>query len=268
MTANNHDEDIIILKKVCTQFDDFVVHKDVNLTVKRGEILAIVGGSGSGKTTLLREMMALNKPTSGEITVFGINITKASPEELLLIQRRFGVLFQQNALFSSLTVLENTAFPLHEHTALDPVTVDSLSLLKIIMAGLPSDAAVKYPSELSGGMQKRAGIARAIVLDPELLFLDEPTAGLDPNTAAAFDQLILDLQRTMGLTIVIVTHDLDTLWTVTNRVAFLGEGVVLAVDPMPTLVKNPHADIQTFFSGPRGRIVQETYSLGSKPNGN
>lgn len=263
-----NSDPIITIKNLCTRFGDDVVHKDVNLTIERGEVLAIVGGSGSGKTTLLREMMALTIPYSGSITVFGEELTTASPQALLKIQRRWGVLFQQNALFSSLSLLENVSFPLHEHTILDDATISDLAQLKIVMAGLPSDAAVKYPSELSGGMQKRAGVARAIVLDPELVFLDEPTAGLDPNTAAAFDQLILDLQSTMGLTIVMVTHDLDTLWTVANRVAFLGEGVVLAVDTMPNLVKNSNPQIQEFFSGPRGRIVQETYQQGSKHDGN
>lgn len=266
MTTNTNAP-IIKIKDLCTKFGSTVVHKDVNLTVERGEVLGIVGGSGSGKTTLLRQMMALNHPTSGTISIFGIELNTATPETLLAIQRRWGVLFQQNALFSSLNVLENTAFPLREHTVLDIATTNDLALLKIIMAGLPSDAAVKYPSELSGGMQKRAGIARAIVLDPELIFLDEPTAGLDPNTAAEFDQLILDLQSTMGLTIVIVTHDLDTLWTITDRVAFLGEGVVLAVAPMEELVKNPHPEIQAFFSGPRGRIVTETYEKGTSHDG-
>lgn len=266
MTTNNH-EPIIEVKHLCTQFGDAVVHKDVNLTVYRGEVLGIVGGSGSGKTTLLRQMMALNHPTSGDISVFGIPLKRATPQMLLEIQQRWGVLFQQNALFSSLNVLENTAFPLREHTSLDPETIDALALLKIIMSGLPSDAAIKNPSELSGGMQKRAGIARAIVLDPELIFLDEPTAGLDPNTAAEFDQLILDLQSTMGLTIVLVTHDLDTLWTITDRVAFLGDGVVLAIDSMEALVKNPNPQIQAFFRGPRGRIVEETYSKENPHNG-
>lgn len=256
-------EPIIQIEHLCTRFGDDVVHRDVNLTVEKGEVLGIVGGSGSGKTTLLRQMMALNHPSSGSIRVFGVDINAVSPEELLKIQQRFGVLFQQNALFSSLNVLENTGFPLREHTVLDTNTIDALSLLKILMAGLPSDAAIKFPSELSGGMQKRAGIARAIIQDPELIFLDEPTAGLDPNTAAEFDQLILDLQSTMGLTIVIVTHDLDTLWTITDRVAFLGDGVVLAVDSMKNLVKNPHPKIQAFFSGPRGRVVQEIYQGAS-----
>lgn len=253
---------IVEIKNLKTSFENEWVHNGVNLTVECGEILGIVGGSGAGKTTLLREMLGLTQPTSGSIKVFGCELTTATPHTLLQIQRRWGVLFQQNALFSSLTLSENVAFPLHEHTPLDDDTINELALLKILMAGLPLESAHKYPAELSGGMQKRAGLARAIVLDPELLFLDEPTAGLDPNMAAGFDELILNLQSTMGLTIVMVTHDLDSLWRVANRVAFLGDGVVVAVDPMPKLVKNPNPLIQEFFNGPRGRIVEESYQHG------
>lgn len=250
---------IIEVKDLKTKLGDTWVHKGVNLTVNCGEIIGIVGGSGSGKTTLLREMLALMKPTSGSIKVFGYELTTAGPARLLEIQQRWGVLFQQNALFSSLTLLENVSFPLKEHTFLDQANIEALALLKITMAGLPTDAANKYPAELSGGMQKRAGLARAIVLDPELLFLDEPTAGLDPNTASGFDELILNLQSTMGLTIVMVTHDLDTLWRIANRVAFLGEGVVLCIDTMPNLIKNPHPLIQEFFAGPRGRAAEASH---------
>lgn len=259
---------IIEISNLSIQLGGAWIHQNLNLTIEKGEVLGIVGGSGSGKTTLLREILALIKPQKGSIKIFGNEIINAPPARLLSIQRRWGVLFQENALFSSLTVLENVAFPLHEHTAIDTDSVQDLALLKILMAGLPIDAAVKYPSELSGGMQKRAGLARAIALDPELLFLDEPTAGLDPNTASGFDELILNLQSTMGLTIVIVTHDLDTLWRVTNRVAFLGEGRVLCVDPMSKLVKNPDPIIQSFFEGPRGRVAKERYQHGDNRHGN
>lgn len=255
-------EALIQMRDVKTCLGNTWVHTNVNLDIYKGEILGIVGGSGSGKTTLLREILALTKPTAGSIKIFDHEITHISYRTLLDIQQRWGVLFQQNALFSSLTLLENVAFPLKEHTDLDAATIREIALLKIAMAGLPIEAAYKYPAELSGGMQKRAGIARAIVLDPELLFLDEPTAGLDPNTASGFDDLILNLQRTMGLTIVIVTHDLDTLWKVTDRVAFLGQGVVLAADAMPAIIKNPNPLIQEFFCGPRGRIVEEGYRHG------
>jgi phospholipid/cholesterol/gamma-HCH transport system ATP-binding protein len=223
------------------------VHNNLNLTINRGEVLGIVGGSGSGKTTLLRELLMLQRPTAGSIRIFDYEMTTASAKMLLAVQRRWGVLFQQSALFSSLTVLENTSFPLLEHTKLDPEMMRQLALLKIMMAGLPISSAVKYPAELSGGMQRRAALARAIVLDPELLFLDEPTAGLDPNNVAAFDKLILDLQSTMGLTIVIISHDIDSLRRMTNRVAFLGEGKVLCVAPLAELIKNPHPLIQDFF---------------------
>ena len=256
----NLSNDIVVnVTNLCTNLGGAWIHKDLNLSIKRGEVLGIVGGSGSGKTTLLRAILALLKPASGVIDVFGFDITKASPKILLEVQQRWGVLFQQNALFSSLNLLENVSFPLKEHTQLDRSTIEQLALLKILMAGLPVDSAPKYPSELSGGMQKRAGLARAIVMDPELLFLDEPTAGLDPNTAAGFDELILNLQSTMGLTIVIVTHDLDSLWKVTNRVAFLGDKKVLCVAPMAELVKNPNPQIKEFFHGPRGRIAEESY---------
>jgi phospholipid/cholesterol/gamma-HCH transport system ATP-binding protein len=257
MKTNN--KSIIEMKNIKIQLGDTLVHNGLDLSVKQGEVLGIVGGSGSGKTTLLREILMLQPPDSGSIKVFDHELMGASSKTLLAVQRRWGVLFQQNALFSSLNLLENTAFPLHEHTLLDKKTINELAALKIVMAGLPIEAAAKFPSELSGGMQKRAGIARAIVLDPELIFLDEPTAGLDPNSASGFDELILDLQATMNLTIVIVTHDLDTLWRVTNRVAFLGEGKVLCIDAMAELIKNPHPLIQQFFNGPRGRAAEGIY---------
>lgn len=264
MSKNENSNNIIEIKNLKTTLGGAEVHKNINLTVKQGEVLAIVGGSGSGKTTLLREMLALTKPTSGSIQVFGKDLTKASPKVMLEIQRRWGVLFQEIALFSSLTLLENVSFPLHEHTELDAQTIQQLATLKILMAGLPSDAGLKYPAELSGGMKKRAGLARAMVLDPELLFLDEPTSGLDPETAAGFDELILNLQNTIGLTIVMVTHDLDSLWNVADRVAFLGEGVVLGVDTMPNLVKSPTPQIQAFFGGPRGRAAQSGHQHESR----
>lgn len=250
---------VIEVKNLEAGYGKKIVFKNVNFTVNKGEVVAIVGGSGSGKTTLLRQLMALSKPKSGSIHIFDIDITKASSEKLLEIQNRWGVLFQQNALFSSLTLLENVAFPLIEHTDLDQKTIMSLAALKIALADLSTDDANKYPSELSGGMQKRAGIARAIVMDPELIFLDEPTSGLDPDTAARFDELILNLQQTMGLTIVMVTHDLDSMWQVADRVAFLGDGTILSIDTMTNLVKNSHPLIQTFFSGPRGRMIEREY---------
>jgi len=247
------EQTIIEVKNLATCFGQDWVNKDLNLTVNKGEILAVVGGSGSGKTTLLREILMLQKANTGTVTVFGEELTTASPSRLLEVQRRWGVLFQSSALFSSLNVLENTAFPLHEHTQLDDEAIRELALLKIQLVGLGTEAALKYPSQLSGGMQKRAGLARAMVLDPELLFLDEPTSGLDPVSANAFDELISDFQDTMGLTIMMVTHDLDSLWRIADRVAFLGEGKVLSVGPVKEVAENPHPLIRDFFQGPRGR---------------
>lgn len=257
MTKTSSSQNIIEIKEVKIRLGGTWIHQGINLEVKRGEIIGIVGGSGSGKTTLMREILMLQPPDSGSIKVFGHEMTTASSATLLKVQRRWGVLFQQNALFSSLNVLKNTTFPINEHTDLDIKTAEELALLKIQLVGLSSDAAIKFPAELSGGMQKRAALARAIVLDPELLFLDEPTAGLDPDSADGLDELILNLQSILGLTVVIITHDLDTLWRVTNRVAFLAEGKVLCVDSMPNLVKNSSPLIQKFFNGSRGRAVQE-----------
>jgi len=253
------DEAIIEAKNITVTFGQATVLNQLNLSVNRGEILGIVGGSGSGKTTLMRALLLLQPINAGTIRIFGRELTTANAETLRAIQRRWGVLFQQNALFSSVNLLENVAFPLREHTLLDDATIHELALIKIGMTGLPLEAAIKYPAELSGGMQKRAALARAIVMDPELIFLDEPTSGLDPDSAAAFDELILSLQATMGLTIVMVTHDLDSLWKVTDRVAFLGKGKVLCVDSIEQLVKNPMPEIQTFFAGERGRTVQGIY---------
>ncbi|HTM63703.1 MAG TPA: ATP-binding cassette domain-containing protein [Gammaproteobacteria bacterium] len=263
-----NSDPIIEVKNLVTGFGKSIIHNGLNLTINRGEVLGIVGGSGAGKTTLLRALLALNKPYSGSIRIFDQELTTANRETLLAIQKRWGVLFQQNALFSSLNLLENVSFPLNEHTSLDANSIQQLALLKIMMAGLPQSSAFKYPSELSGGMQKRAGLARAIVMDPELIFLDEPTSGLDPNTAAGFDELILNLQETMGLTIVMVTHDLDSLWQVTDRVAFLGRGTVLAAEPMQTLVNNPDPMIHEFFQGARGRIAEGSYERGDNNHGN
>lgn len=235
------------------------IHCGINLEVQRGEIIAIVGGSGSGKSTLLREILALLRPTSGNIEVFGKNLNKISSAELLKLQCCWGVLFQQSALFTSLNVIENICFPLQEHTKLDKTTIKELASIKLLAVGLPLDAATKYPSELSGGMLKRAALARALVMDPELLLLDEPTAGLDPQGAEEFDALVLKLRSVLGLTIVMVTHDLDTLWQITDKVAFLSEGRVLEFAPMAQLTQSKQAAIKSYFQGPRGRLTQHLY---------
>ncbi len=229
------------------------VHEDVNLTINRGEIIAIVGGSGSGKTTILRSIIMLQKPTAGDIKVLDVDVQRCSLTEAKLLRQRWGMMFQRSALFSSLSILENVMFPLNEFTNLSDQMQREVALLKIALVGLPIDAAYKSPAELSGGMQKRAACARALALDPELLFLDEPTAGLDPQSAEALDNLIIKLRDNLNLTITLVTHDLDTLWTVTDRVAFLGEGKVLACEPMGQLVQNSNPIIQKYFSGTRGQ---------------
>ncbi|MES2141722.1 MAG: ATP-binding cassette domain-containing protein [Pseudomonadota bacterium] len=255
----NASDPVIKLDNVKISIGGQWVHKGINLEVKRGEIVAIVGGSGSGKSTILREILLLLKPVSGKIEVFGKDINKLSPSEILSLQRRWGVLFQQSALFTSLTVLENIAFPLHEHSKLDKKTIQELSLLKLLAVGLPIDSAIKYPSELSGGMLKRAALARALVMDPELLLLDEPTAGLDPQGAEGFDKLLLNLRAILGLTILIVTHDLDTLWQITDKVAFLSDGYVLEFSPMKKLIRSTEPAIHAYFQGPRGRAAQQLY---------
>lgn len=244
---------IIEVRHLKNYLGDQWVHEDVNFTINRGEIVAIVGGSGSGKTTILRSLLMLLIPTSGSIKIFDQELIGCDEKTATHIRRRFGMLFQHSALFSSLTLLENVMFPMDEFTHLPKSLKHDIALLKILLAGLPASAAVKYPSELSGGMQKRAALSRAIALDPELLFLDEPTAGLDPNSADAFDELLLHLRDNLGLTVVMVTHDLDSIWRVTDKVIFLGEGKVLAEKPIHEMIKDPNPLIQAFFNGPRGR---------------
>lgn len=224
------------------------VHADVNLAVKKGEIIAIIGGSGSGKTTVLRSILMLLKPTAGSIRVFGQDISELNNLDADALRRRWGMLFQHSALFSAMTVLENIMFPMQELANLDKEFMRKLALLKIALVGLPIDTANKYPSELSGGMQRRAAAARAIAMDPELLFLDEPTSGLDPLSAKQFDHLIVFLRDTLGLTIVIVSHDIESLKRTTDRVAFIGDGKVLSVEPINELIKNKHPLIAEYFS--------------------
>lgn len=246
-------ETVIEIKGLENRFGPVIVHQDLDLSIQRGEILAIVGGSGSGKTTLIRSVLMLQRPTKGTIHVFDTDVLNCTEDEAIVIRRRWGVLFQQGALFSSLTVLENIMFPMANFTEMEPDVQEEVATLRLCLVGLSPDVGRLYPSELSGGMLKRVAAARAIALDPELLFLDEPTSGLDPQSAEAFDYLIKDLRDNLGLTIIMVTHDLDSLWEATDRVAFLGDKKVLAVEPMSELIKNDHPLIQAFFAGARGQ---------------
>lgn len=252
---------IIEVNNICTRFGDAVVHEDVTLDVRRGEIFSLVGGSGCGKSTLLREIIMLQAPVSGSIRVFGQEVVGLNDEAALPLRKRWGVMFERGALFSSLTVLENVGLPLREHTSLDSGLIDELAMVKISLAGLPSAAAAKFPNELSGGMRKRAALARALALDPELVFLDEPTAGLDPLSASGFDELVLNLKESLGLTIMMVTHDLDLLWRVADRVAVLGENRVLGIGTMEALSREAHPIIREYFFGPRGRAAWQQEDL-------
>lgn len=241
-------EAIIEIKGLKNFLGDKWVHSNVNLTVNKGEILAIIGGSGSGKTTILRSILMLLKPTAGSIKVFGHDISELDSAGAAALRRRWGMLFQHSALFSAMTVLENIMFPMQELANLDKNFMQKLALLKIALVGLPIETANKYPSELSGGMQRRAAAARAIAMDPELLFLDEPTSGLDPLSAKQFDHLIVFLRDTLGLTVVIISHDIESLKRTTDRVAFIGDGEVLSVQPINELMKNKHPLIAEYFS--------------------
>jgi phospholipid/cholesterol/gamma-HCH transport system ATP-binding protein len=223
------------------------VHSDVNLTVKKGEILAIIGGSGSGKTTIFRSLLMLHRPTAGTLKIFDQDISQLTSKEANRLRRRWGVLFQHSALFSSMTVLENIMFPMEEFTDLDRPLMRELALLKLSLVGLPIESANKYPSELSGGMQRRAAAARALAMDPELLFLDEPTTGLDPQGARQFDKLILFLRDTLNLTIVMISHDIESLKS-TDRVAYIGEGRIIDAAPLTKLMKNTHPMIADYFN--------------------
>ncbi|MGE5147588.1 MAG: ABC transporter ATP-binding protein [Candidatus Eiseniibacteriota bacterium] len=248
------DGAIIQIRGLRNQFGDQIIHDNLDLDVRRGEVLGVVGGSGTGKSVLLRTIVGLNRPRAGTIRVFGEDITAMDDVERMRIQQRWGVLFQDGALFSSLTVAQNVEVPFKEHTVLKRDVIEELAAIKVDLVGLPPEAGGKFPSELSGGMRKRAGLARALALDPEIIFLDEPTAGLDPIGAAAFDQLIRNLQQSLGLTVFMVTHDLDSLAAICDRIAVLIDKRVI-VDTMANLMKVNQPWIQEYFHGPRGRAA-------------
>ncbi len=252
-----NDEPVIELSGVETRFGDHVVHTSVDLSVRRGEIFALIGGSGSGKSTLLREMILLHRPSAGAIRVLGKDLLTISEGDVQALRQRWGVMFQHGGLFGALTVIENIGLPLREHTDLDDVLVNDIAAWKLAMTGLKPEVGAQYPAELSGGMMKRASLARALSMDPELLFLDEPTAGLDPHSAGGVDELVLKLRDTFGLTIVMITHDLDTLWQVADRVAVLGDGSVQGMGSMQALSKMDAPIIRQFFDGPRARAAQQ-----------
>lgn len=253
---------IVELKKIATRFGTNVVHQDLDLQVFEGERVALVGGSGTGKSVLLSEIAMLREPDSGEIDLFGEPISRMSGKALLAQRQKIGMMFQQGALFSSLTVLENIMLPLREHQRVKGTLLRDLAMLKLRLTGLPEHAAHLYPQSLSGGMLKRAAVARALALDPPLLLLDEPTAGLDPAGAAAFDQMLLELHAALNLTLILVTHDLDSIWTVTDQVAFLGEKKVLAKQPIEKMVKDSQPVIAAYFANERAQraIRQECVS--------
>jgi phospholipid/cholesterol/gamma-HCH transport system ATP-binding protein len=261
--AVRDDKHIIQVRGLRNSFGEQVVHENLDLDVRRGEILGVVGGSGTGKSVLMRSIIGLRDPDAGEVNVFGEQMVGRDEEESRHIRRRWGILFQSSALFSTLTVAENVQVPLREYfPQLGQNLLDEIASYKIVMSGLPSDAGSKYPAELSGGMKKRAGIARALSLDPELLFLDEPTAGLDPIGAEAFDELILELRDALGLTVFLITHDLDTLYAICDRIAVLADKKVVAVGTIPELLALDHEWIEEYFRGPRGRAAALSKAKG------
>ncbi len=258
-----HDQTpVIAIQNLTTQFGDFVVHQDLNLTIARGQIVALVGGSGSGKTTLLRQILGLERPTKGSVKVFGTEISQADRNTLQEMRNRWGMLFQHGALFSALTTFDNVAQPMRELRTLPETVIRDAALLKLQMVGIGPEHAQKMPADLSGGMVKRVALARALALEPELLFLDEPTAGLDPSRSDSFVELIRSLHRELHLTVVMVTHDLDTLFALSTHVAVLADKRVIAFDTPEEVIKVKHPFIEDFFLGPRGRAVLN--ELGSR----
>ncbi len=246
---------VVEVRDLTTRFGNHVVHDGLNLTLRKGEVLGVVGGSGAGKSVLLNTIIGLRRPDAGQVKVLGVDMNAAANAERKAVEARWGVLFQSGALFSALSVRENVAAPLREHARLSPRFADEVADLKIALTGLPADAGDLRPAELSGGMRKRAGLARAIAMDPELLFLDEPTAGLDPIGAEAFDALVRNLSQTLGLTIFMITHDLDSLYAVCDRVAVIADKTIVAAAPIHELEKSEQPWIRQYFLGPRGRAA-------------
>ncbi|MEX5727582.1 phospholipid/cholesterol/gamma-HCH transport system ATP-binding protein [Rhodovulum iodosum] len=256
-------ETVIEVRGLRNQFGTHVVHDGLDLDVYRGEVLGVVGGSGTGKSVLLRTIAGLQAPAAGEVRMLGTDVYRAREAELQTLSERVGVMFQDGALFSSLSVVENVEVPLRAIPDLTAETREALARLKISLSGLPWNAGDKYPAELSGGMRKRAGLARALALDPEVVFLDEPTAGLDPIGAAAFDDLIRSLSRTMGLTVFLVTHDLDTLYATCDRIAVLAEKRVLVTGTIDSMLDVDHPWVQEYFRGPRARAARDAIAAHS-----
>jgi phospholipid/cholesterol/gamma-HCH transport system ATP-binding protein len=253
---------LVEVRGLVNRFGAQVVHDHLDMTVERGEVFGIVGGSGSGKSVLLRSILGLQRPQAGEVRLMGSPVTQLSPAELKQVKAGYGVTFQQGALFSSLTVLQNVQLPMLEHLSLGARALEELALLKVRLVGLPDEAAGKYPAQLSGGMIKRAALARALALDPRLLMLDEPTAGLDPISAAAFDELLMDLRQQLGLTVIMITHDLDTIFRTCNRVGVIIDRKMTS-DTLSGITANPHPWIQAYFHGVRA----ERFGQQGKPHG-
>jgi phospholipid/cholesterol/gamma-HCH transport system ATP-binding protein len=250
------NEAIIRVRGLVNRFGGETIHDGLDLDVMRGEVLGVVGSSGSGKSVLMRTIIGLNKPAAGSVEVFGHDVLHMPDRELRVLEKRWGVLFQEGALFSSLTVAENSRFVLRESFDMPEELMDEIVAVKLALVGLSEDAGEKFPAQLSGGMRKRAALARALALDPEILFLDEPTSGLDPMAADAFDRLIKDLQSSLGLTVFLVTHDLDTLFTICDRIAVLVDKKIRVATPELILLDN-HPSIRAYFQGPRGRAAQD-----------
>jgi phospholipid/cholesterol/gamma-HCH transport system ATP-binding protein len=256
MAVNGQHDAIIEVRGVTVGFGDRIVLDAVDLDVRRGEILGFVGGSGAGKSVLLRTIVGLLPRSAGDVKVFGVDMGRASDQDRQAVERRWGVLFQQGALFSSLTVLENLQFPMRENLKVSQRLMDELAIAKLEMVGLDASVVDKFPSELSGGMTKRVALARALALDPDIVFLDEPTSGLDPIGAGDFDTLIATLQRTLGLTVYMVTHDLDSLHTVCDRIAVLADRKIIATGTMETMLASTHPWLRAYFHGKRSRAPE------------